>query len=124
MSKYQLVEGPNWGQYQLIEEYSSQPIAEVEVGDIVLYMLTEQDAAEINRRRTNPVIIKERIDNKTWPIGAQAHIGNEAQAGQELPMVITRMWSQSCVNGQVFLDGNDTLWKTSVLQFTNWNKKP
>ena len=83
---------------------------------IVNYKLTAENAASINRRRTNSLSIAERIKEKIWPTGAQAHIGNEAQEGQIFPMVITGIWSDTCVNGQVFLDGNDQLWVTSALQ--------
>ena len=91
---------------------------------VVNYKLSADDAAKINRRRTTPTSIAERIKEKIWPAGAQAHIGNEAFEGQILPMVITGIWGDTCVNGQVFLDGNDTLWVTSVQQGSdpgNWN---
>ena len=71
------------------------------VGRIVLYTLTEDDAEHINRRRM---------------IGAQAHIGNDVAGGYEFPMIIVQPWGAdptSAVNGQVFLDGNDTFWATS-----------
>ena len=114
--KYKLQQGPNWGEYTLIEEYENEAFysSDVQVGNIVIYCLTEQDVVEINRLRTTGVIIKERIDNNQWHTGAQAHIGNEATAGQEFPMIVVRTWSSNCVNGQVWLDGTDTLWKTSV----------
>ena len=88
------------------------------------YKLSSSDAEKINRRRTTSLSIKERIKEKLWPEGAQAHIGNEAREGQILPMVITGIWGETCVNGQVFLDGSDTLWVTSVQQGNepgNWN---
>lgn len=91
---------------------------------IVNYKLSAMDAEQINRRRTNSVSIAERIKEKIWPTGAQAHIGNEAKEGQILPMVITGIWSDSCVNGQVFLDGTDQLWVTSASKGNdpgNWN---
>lgn len=68
---------------------------------IVLYRLSEDDATAVNRRRN--------IDPST---------GNRVQAGETYPMVITRVWGDqpdSAVNGQVLLDGGDTLWATSVL---------
>jgi hypothetical protein len=85
------------------------------VGRTVLYTLSQEDATQINRRRTHGASIAERIKEEKWPIGAQAHIGNEASAGQVFPMIIVAVWSDDCVNGQVFLDGNDQLWKTSVM---------
>ena len=91
---------------------------------IVNYKLSAEDAAQINRRRTTSASIAERIKEKIWPTGAQAHIGNEVQEGQIFPMVIVGIWSDTCVNGQVFLDGCDQLWVTSVSQGNNpgyWN---
>jgi hypothetical protein len=87
------------------------------IGRIVHYRLDDQDAEQINRRRTTGRLIADRIALAQWPIGAQAHIGNEAKAGDTYPMLIVRCWGDtetSAVNGQVFLDGNDVLWTTSV----------
>ena len=33
-------------------------------------------------------------------------------------IVVCRVWSEETVNGQVFLDGNDTLWTSSVVEGT------
>lgn len=93
------------------------------IGRIVHYRLSEDDAAQINRRRTTGKSIADRMkmvgsDGITgWPAGAQAHIGNSVAEGDTFPMLIVRCWgttATSCVNGQVFLDGNDALWATSV----------
>lgn len=88
------------------------------IGRIVHYTLTADDAAQINRRRTSSEAILHRIkknsdDATHWPLGAQAHIGNEVAWGQTLPMVIVAVHSDICVNGQVFLDGNDLFWVKS-----------
>ena len=88
-------------------------MAEISVGRTVIYKLSAGDAAEINRRRTNSQSIADRIKEEKWPLGAQAHIGNEAREGAQYPMVIVAVWSANCVNGQVFLDGNDTFWALS-----------
>lgn len=91
---------------------------------VVNYRLSESDAEQINRRRTNSTSILQRIKEGLWPTGAQAHIGNTAEKGQIFPMVIVGIHGDACVNGQVFLDGNDQLWVTSVVQGNdpgNWN---
>ncbi|ARC55993.1 hypothetical protein AS850_02755 [Frondihabitans sp. 762G35] len=87
-------------------------------GRIVLYTLSDDDAKNVNRRRDdytsavhNPA--KETPAND----GRQNHVGNKAEAGQVVPMIIVRAWGStpsSSVNGQALLDGNDTLWVTSV----------
>jgi len=82
-------------------------------------MLNETDAEQINRRRTSSQEISTRIEAEKWPLGAQAHIGNAARAGDVCPMLIVRVWGNddvSAVQGQVFLDGNDTFWATSRTQ--------
>ena len=85
-------------------------------GRIVHYVTSEQDEEQVNRRRTDPHTIIQRMENGSWHEGAQAHIGNPASYMDHLPMVITRVWDyySGVINGQVFLDGNDTLWVTSV----------
>lgn len=108
------------------------------IGRIVLYKLGEQDAAKINRRRTTSGSIVARMASSVpvhdgdepsiyaWPAGAQAHIGNNVEAGETYPMVICRIWGstpESAVNGQVLLDGNDTYWATSSVcgeNLGNW----
>ena len=83
---------------------------------IVNYRLSAENAALINKRRS---------ESTAAPVmGGQLHDGNEAREGQILPMVITAIWSDTLVNGQVFLDGNDSFWATSVAQGNepgNWN---
>lgn len=97
------------------------------IGRIVHYTLDANDVDQINRRRTTGAKILQRIKrqvvdqdggfNPVWPLGAQAHIGNEVKEGDTYPMMIVQTWGDaptSAVNGQVFLDGNDVLWVTSV----------
>ena len=72
------------------------------LGNLVHYCLSVTDALNVNQRR--------RQD------GTEA-TGNIVKDGDLFPMMVTRVWGkqpESCVNGQVFLDGNDTLWVTSV----------
>lgn len=72
------------------------------VGRVVLYTLSDQDAQRVaEARHASPA----------------TRTGNRAEAGQVYPMVIVRAWGDqphSAVNGQVLLDGDDTLWVTSV----------
>jgi hypothetical protein len=97
---------------------------QVSVGRILHYRLTEEDVAQITRRRTTGASIAGRIKEEKWPLGAQAHIGNGHYSGQILPMIACVVWPNEYgpnyhgVNGQVFLDGNDTLWVTSIKEGT------
>ena len=90
-------------------------------GRVVEYTLSEQDVEQIERRRQDArASLDWHRENKT---GAQIHVGNSTEAGATYPLVITKVWAEpgtakedtSC-NGQVLLDGNDTLWVTSVTQ--------
>lgn len=83
------------------------------IGRIVHYTLTETDAEQINRRRSDA----NKPGDKFVLPGAVIHSGNQASAGDVYPLMITRVWpgqENGLINGQVFLDGNDTLWATSV----------
>lgn len=95
---------------------------DITIGRTVHYTLSAQDAAEINRRRTNGSSIAERMKAYLpavegpiygWPAGAQAHIGNNAEEGQVYPAVAVRVWDPSMANLSVALDGTDTYWATS-----------
>lgn len=78
-------------------------------GRLVHYIISSLDAEEINRRRLAGEITKSRM-----------HVGNRVMAGEHFPAIIVRLFhnefgdGEHGVNLQVFLDGNDTLWKTSV----------
>lgn len=83
----------------------------VTIGRIVHYRLSAEDAAAINRRRTTPAAIADRIVDEQWSIGAQAHIGNEAKAGQVSAAIVVAVADYGVqANLQVFLDGNDVFW--------------
>ena len=73
------------------------------VGRIVHYMLTGYDADMINGGRAT---------------SNGARHGNQCEAGQVYPMLITRVWASDvgCVNGTLFLDGSDTERLTSRTQ--------
>jgi hypothetical protein len=80
----------------------------ISLGRIVLYALTEADAEKINRRRTTGESIAHRLGVEKWPEGAQAHIGNRANALDLVPMTVVRVWNDNMVNGQATLDGTDS----------------
>lgn len=87
------------------------------LGRIVHYRLNEYDAVMVNRRRADAQA--SAIASATT--GAVVHAGNATRAGDVFPMMIVRVWADepteiTCVQGQVFLDGNDTLWVTSRQQ--------
>jgi len=107
---------------------------QVSIGRLLHYRLTEADVEQLARRRTTGSEIAERIKSDKWPLGAQAHIGNPHHVGQVLPLVVCVVWPNEYgpnyhgVNGQVFLDGNDALWVTSIKEGTDngtwsWPKK-
>lgn len=94
---------------------------------MVVYTLTGDDAEKINRRRTEPGSIADRLrppggEKPSWPEGAQAHIGNAAAEGQQFPALVVNLGTHPLPHGvgdppinlQVFLDGNDVYWATSV----------
>jgi hypothetical protein len=75
------------------------------IGRIVHYRLDERDAGEINARRG----------------GSAIHSGNRVEEGDTFPAMIVRTWGNdpgSAVQLQVFLDGNDQHWVTSVVPGT------
>ena len=85
------------------------------VGRIVRFKMDADSASKINKRRLDADKSQIARDNS----GAQVHVGNAAEADHIYPMLIVRTWGEteeSAVNGQVFLDGNDTYWATSVSQ--------
>ena len=83
---------------------------------IVRYRLTEHDAEQINRRRAHArAQMQTHVANQS---GVMVHVGANVKEGDECPMIIVRVWGstpESAVNGQVFLDGNDLFWATSVM---------
>lgn len=93
------------------------PLFAPSIGRIVHFILAEHHVAQINRRRAEG---EAKMDwHRQEKTGAQVHTGNPVSVGQVFPMIITRVWGAapgSAVNGQVFLDGNDTLWVTSVVE--------
>lgn len=81
------------------------------IGRIVHYVMTVTDCDALRRRR-----VENLGHDPNWPAGAQGHVGNYHTPGQEVPLIIVVPWGgdKDSVNGQVILDGNDTLWVTSA----------
>lgn len=72
----------------------------LELGMRVLYVMDDGDVQAVNAQRS----VSKNIFRGTDPVRKQM-----------LPMVVTKIWGspddKMCtVNGQVFMDGNDTLW--------------
>lgn len=69
------------------------------IGRLVHYTLSAQDAERVNALR------------------GDTYSANKSAEGDVFPMLIVHCWGEtasSYVNGQVFIDGNFTLWVTSV----------
>ena len=90
------------------------------VGRIVQYVLSAEDAADINRRRDDFFAYTQehpRPETQGHP-GATGHIGhhgNGASEGDECAAMVVRVFDPrtTTANLQVHLDGNDTYWATS-----------
>lgn len=90
------------------------PVTQPTIGRIVLYTLTKHDADQINKRREDGALTMP--SHRAVADGSQVHVGNWVAEGDVFPMIVTRLWQNGeteGVNGQVMLDGNDTLWTTS-----------
>jgi hypothetical protein len=101
------------------------------IGRIVHYTLTEQAAAQINKRRADARNLNAAgVTLASQGLGPQIHIGNSVAAGDVFPAIVVRRWSDvptSVIQLQVFLDGNDTYWAASVPEGDapgNWSWPP
>ena len=85
------------------------------IGRIVHYVLTEQDAEEISRRRTSSHNINQAVAANEWPTGAQAHIGNSVRAGDHVAAIVVCVFNEETgmANLHCILDGTDCFWATS-----------
>lgn len=82
------------------------------IGRIVYYRLSKDDADAVNRRHEDA---KRNMDlHRVVKNGTQVHVGAEAKEGDVLPMLFVKVAGMSAT-GQVFLDGNDTLWVRDAL---------
>jgi len=103
------IEGP----FLKTAEQDSQP--RPSPGRIVSYTVTADQAREINNRRAHADA--HRAMHKSAANGTVIHMGSTVTEGRRFPMIITAVHGDaptSAINGQVFLDGNDSLWVTSV----------
>ncbi|WP_435209540.1 hypothetical protein [Streptomyces sp. bgisy034] len=87
-----------------------------QAGDVVLYQLTEADAAGINRRRKD----FHQAGSGEARTGFVGHVGNWVAEGEYCPAIVVRVHVESTVtcNLQVLLDGNDSYWATSRAEGT------
>ena len=86
-----------------------------ELGDIVLYKVSEADAKATNKRRKDAKNLNAAgVTLASQELGPVIHIGNELHEGDIFPGIVVRKWSEIGYQLQVFLDGNDILWATSV----------
>ena len=89
------------------------------IGRMVLYRLTEEEALATNKRREDARQNAEKMREERP--GFQAHVGYQVSEGRVFPMLIIA-WKITVedghlsVNGQVFLDGNDSLWVTDAME--------
>ncbi len=89
-------------------------MSRVSLGRILHYRLTALDADMVNRRRVDARAHMEA--NKGINTGYQYHVGNHARESDICPLMVVTASDTQQVNGQVTLDGNDTLWVTGKAQ--------
>jgi hypothetical protein len=81
------------------------------IGRIVRYCLSEQDADVINAdRKKSMAEARAKTSDKSR---SPAREGSAVKAGDFVAMIIVAVWGDTCVNGKIFLDGNDSHWVTS-----------
>ena len=108
----------------LLEGAPPPVAARPQLGDVVLYALTEADASAINRRRRD----FHESGSGDGHTGFVGHVGNWVQEGYVFPAVVVQVHAESTVtcNLQVLLDGNDSFWATSRPEGTTagqWTRK-
>lgn len=82
------------------------------IGRIVHYGLGAGDVARIHKRRED--FQRYRVSADYQDTGYVAHYGQPPLTGETLPLMITRVWDDGSISGQVILDGSDTLWVNMV----------
>ncbi len=85
------------------------------IGRIVHYRLTAGQADATNKRREGAQ--QNRAMAITERPGWQPHVGSLVDVGDIFPMIIARVPpGGDIINGQVILDGNDSLWVTDAVK--------
>lgn len=87
------------------------------IGRMVLYRLTAEEAKATNIRREDAQQNGEKMREERP--GFQAHVGNHVSGGDTVAMVVTNVgvWDGvPAINGQVFLDGSDSLWVVGTVE--------
>ena len=92
-------------------------MAPIQIGDTVLYALSQEDAQDINRRYEHAAANRETFKEHSW--GYQVHIGTCVSAGEIVAIIITKVWTDDSINGKALLDGTDNLWVTSAPRDTH-----
>jgi hypothetical protein len=93
----------------------ADPLGGLIEGVIVHYVMSESDVMTMESHRQIAA-----FDGRDFPANVRSNVGNYASPGQHLPMIVVVVWpnefgpDQPGVNGQLFLDGNDTMWITSA----------
>ena len=75
---------------------------EPRIGDTVQYRMTEYNLTDIIRNREQ-----------------KEFIGNSIAISEPVAAIIVRVWTSTCVNIQLFLDGQDTHWVSSAMYNDN-----
>ena len=77
---------------------ASAPLAQKPtIGRCVHYCLTKANVAQIRAQRKS-----------------EDNVGNPVHHGQIVPMTIVAVWVDGKINGQCILDGNDSLWLSTI----------
>lgn len=87
-------------------------------GEFVTYTLTEGDVEDIVDQRAfmaKAQVTLQSADDRHSSIRQdttprRVFVGNPVEVGDEFPLLVTKVRDNGDYSGQVFLDGNDTLW--------------
>ena len=104
------------------------------LGEVVLYMLDETDAAKIaawrgNFRSFNAQFAGHKHPHRPGTPGATGHIahtGRDPQPGELCAATVVNIAEDRRLNLQVLLDGNDAYWATGVPEGTapgTWQRR-